>query len=99
MLASNLGLFFSGVAVGVVVAVAFLLPVVAPWRVRLRWMLAAQSPDPFTGLAYVPRLFMREVTIDDVCVNDDAVEVCVTDAQSRRRFTLLRDSREGIIQL
>jgi len=99
MLAVDVGLFLSGVAVGAVVFVLCALPFVAPWRMRLRWLLAAQTPDPFTGFAYAPRLVMREVTIEDVCVNDDVIDVCVADAQSGRRVVLRRDTRDEIVQL
>ena len=96
--------FLLGVIVGAVGFVAVGAPLVAPWPTRLRCLLAAQTPDPFLGLAPWSRTVMREVTVARVSVEGDTVEVVLADpatgscssSPSSSRTTSSRDSSPSL---
>ncbi len=69
--------FALGFLLGAAVALAVSAPWVAPWPIRLRLLLAGQTPDPFLGLSPLTSLDMSEVEIVDVLVRGDSLEVAV----------------------
>ena len=68
------------VALGILVAIAgtavvLLVPFVAPWRIRLRWLVACQAMDGGFGLPWCSGVVMREVRVSDVSVTGARLDV------------------------
>ena len=71
--ASDMEPFVIGVVLGATVVALFAAPLVAPWRVDIRWLIAAQLPDPIYGITPWPVHLMREVTVAEVLVHPRVV--------------------------
>ena len=67
----------------------------------LHYLLAAQTPDPFFGLAAWSRIEMCEVTVAEVRSDDDTVEVTLTEyaagSRLRRRSFVTDSARPGLV--
>ncbi len=73
--------FFVGCAIGATAVACIGLPFVAPWPMRMRFLVAAQAADPVLGLAAPPGFAMREVSL--VAVESRAGHVDVVVDESR----------------
>ena len=77
--------FLVGALVGAGVAALVAAASVAPWRMYLRWLIAAQVPDPLLGLPLLPRYQFSQVAIVDVTTHGGVTEVGVVESPGRRR--------------
>ena len=75
LLGCALGIFF----VGCVVA-----PFVAPWRVRVRFLVAAQVADPVFGVAPPRDVVLQEVQVTRVDAEQGHVDIVVEEAGLER---------------
>lgn len=85
--------FFLGCAIGVVLVVCIGAPLAGPWRMRLRYLVNAQVPDPVLGIAPAPGVAFEEVTATIVAAERGRVELVVDPAGARgasRRCALTR---------
>ena len=83
-------LFLLGCAIGASIAAVVAVPLVAPWPVRLRYLLTAPATDPFHWLAPTPRLEMRAVRLTEFDCHDGDVDLIAdeVDADRATRITL-----------
>ncbi|HEY5172745.1 MAG TPA: hypothetical protein VIK54_13540 [Acidimicrobiia bacterium] len=86
--------FFAGCALGATVVICIGVPFLAPWPIRLRYLLTAQVADPVLGLGPTSRLSMWEVTLTVVEANRGHLDLVVDETgngRSARRIALIRD--------
>jgi hypothetical protein len=86
--------FFAGCALGALIAACIGAPFLAPWPVRLRYLLTAQVADPVLGLGPAVRLSLREVTLTAVEADRGHVELALAETGpgcAARPETLTRD--------
>ena len=83
-------LFLLGCAIGALIAAVVAVPLVAPWPVRLRYLLTTPATDPFHWLAPVPRLEMRAVRLTEFDCHDGDVDLIADEVDTDRttRITL-----------
>jgi hypothetical protein len=72
--------FLIGCALGGVIAACIAAPLLAPWRVRVRYLVNAPMTDPLLGLGLTTRAEMRAVTVLGVATNCRHVRVVVGEA-------------------
>ena len=84
--------FLWGCALGGFVVVAIAVPLVAPWRIRVRYLATAPTMDPWTGLGLTPRPDMRVVRLAALESRDGTVEISIEEVDTHRavRVTLVR---------
>jgi hypothetical protein len=90
-----------GVMVGVIGALTFSAPLLASWPTRLRWVLVAQTMDPFGGMPAWSGVVMCEVAIVEVSVQADRVEVTVAEGRGgssmRQRRLVVHSTAPGLV--
>jgi hypothetical protein len=86
-----MGAFAFGVCVGFGIVAIVVAPLCAPWRMRVRWLVASQA-DPMSGLGPWSHLSMQEVTVTDVVHAGDVTEITVVESDARRRRFLVTAS-------
>ena len=86
--------FLVGCALGFLVVACIATPFVAPWRVRVRYLVNAPAGDPLLGLGPTPRMALREVTVAGVEADRGHVELVVDEQRAgcARHCTLSRDA-------
>lgn len=84
--------FLLGCALGALIAVAIVAPLVAPWPIRMRYLATAPMTDPWSGLALAPGLEMRAVRLSTLECREGDVEISVEEIDTDRtcRVTLER---------
>jgi hypothetical protein len=84
--------FWLGCALGALLAVTIAAPLLAPWRIRVRYLATAPMTDPWTGLGLAPRLDMRVVRLSALECREGDVEITVEELDTDRtsHFTLAR---------
>jgi hypothetical protein len=84
--------FVLGCAIGGLIAAAILAPLLAPWPIRLRYLVNAPMTDPWTGLGLAPRLDMHAVVLSAIECHEGDVEISIDETGTRRtsRITLTR---------
>jgi len=89
-----MNLFLIGCGLGALVVVCVGVPFLAPWSIRVRYLVNAQVADPVFGLAPLPRLVLREVKISAVRPVLGHVELEVEERGTRwgRHTLLTRDA-------
>ena len=90
-----------GLLVAAIVALAVGGPLLASWPTRLRYLLVAQTMDPFGGMPVWSGVVMCEVAIVEVSVRGDTVGVTVTEGRSgsstRQRDLVVRSTAPGLV--
>jgi len=84
--------FLAGALIGALVVAVVATPLVAPWPIRLRWLVASQLADPIFGLAPFPLQVMREVRVVDVLARADVIEVTLAEVPGSRRRSLVTNA-------
>ena len=76
--------FLIGCALGALVAAFISAPFLAPWPVRVRYLAAAPTADPWMGLAPAPGMQMRAVTVAAVDCERGDVELTLEEIDTGR---------------
>jgi hypothetical protein len=87
--------FLLGCALGFLFIGCIAAPFVAPWRIRMRYLVAAQVADPVFGVGPPRDITLREVQLAHVRAERGRVELVVEQAgvaPASRRRALTRDS-------
>ena len=96
-----MGALAFGVLVGAIVALAVCAPLFASWPTRLRCLLVAQTMDPFGGLPLGWGTVMCEVTVVEVNLKRDWVEVTLAEgwggSQTRQRRLIVHSTAPGLV--
>jgi hypothetical protein len=79
-----------GVLIGAATAALVVLPLVASWPMRLRWLIASQAAHPLFSLPMSTGYVLSEVRLVDVRPRLDAVDVTVAEPPEPRRSRRLR---------
>jgi hypothetical protein len=87
--------FLIGAVVGVFFVGCVAAPFVAPWRVRVRYLVNAQVADPVLGLTAIPPVLLREVTVVSVEAEPERVEIVVDESGASPRFRRQRLMRDA----
>ena len=90
-----------GVLVAAIVALAVAAPLLASWPTRLRYLLVAQTMDPYGGMQLWSGVVMCEVAIVEVSVRGDTVGVTVTEGRggssTRQRRLAVYSTAPGLV--
>ena len=96
-----MGALAFGVLVGAIVALAVSAPLFASWPTRLRYLLVAQTMDPFGGLPLWRGAVMCEVAVVEVSLHRDWVEVTLAEgrggSQTRQRRLIVHSTAPGLV--
>ncbi len=87
--------FLLGCAIGFVLFGCIAAPFVAPWPVRLRYLIAAQVADPVFGIGPPRDFTLQEVHVTHVDAERGHVDLVVEEAgaaRAGRRRTICRES-------
>ena len=87
--------FFLGCVLGFLFVGCVMMPFVAPWRLRVRYLVAAQVADPVFGVGPPVDVSLREVRVVSVRTEAGHVELVVDEAGAApvaRRRVLARAS-------
>ncbi|MDQ1460482.1 MAG: hypothetical protein QOI08_1966 [Actinomycetota bacterium] len=87
--------FLIGSVVGIFFVGCVAAPFLAPWRVRVRYLVNAQVGDPVLGLAAMPSVVLREVTVVSVESGQGHVEIVVDESGGSDRFRRRRLMRSA----
>lgn len=84
--------FWLGCALGALIVITVAAPLVAPWRIRVRYLSTAPMTDPWTGLGLTPRPDMRVVRLSTLECHDATVEISIEEIDTHRaaRVNLVR---------
>jgi hypothetical protein len=84
--------FWLGCALGALIVVTVAAPLIAPWRIRVRYLATAPTTDPWTGLGLAPRPDMRVVRLSTLECHDATVEISIEEIDTHRaaHFELVR---------
>jgi hypothetical protein len=87
--------FIVGCALGFLCVGCIAAPFVAPWRIRVRYLVAAQVADPVFGVGPPRDVTLREVQLTHVDAEGGHVDLVVEEAgvaPASRRRALTRES-------
>jgi hypothetical protein len=87
--------FLLGCTLGFVFVGCIAAPFVAPWRIRVRYLVASQVPDPVFGVGPPRDVTLREVLLTHVEVERGRVDLVVEEAgaaPASRHRALTRDA-------
>jgi len=83
-----------GCGLGALLAACIGAPFLAPWSIRVRYLAYTPMVDPWIGLAPVPALEMRVVTLASVEANRGQVVLAVDELSTGRTRHRTKLSRE-----
>jgi hypothetical protein len=83
------------VLLGAVVVAIVAAPLLLPWPMRLRWLLASPPCDPMVGVAFWPRATMTEAQIVGVAERGELVEVTLAELPGPRSRTFVAHRRDA----